>query len=144
MKSPLFYLAFVLAISFTLAYIYGCDTNPYKQGKILYEKTCQNCHQEDGKAVATLIPPLAGSEYIGQNDLVACFIRNGVKGKIMVNGVEYNHEMPPNFVLTATQIANIMNYIGNSWGNDAEYVSYKEVEEALKACEPKEENMENK
>ena len=133
-KSSLIFATILIFLSLWLSYFLACDTNPYKQGKVLYEKTCQNCHQEDGKAVATLIPPLAGSEYIGQPDLVACIIRYGLNGKITVNGVEYNHEMPPNELLTPIQIANIMNYVGNSWGNNAEYVSSKQVAEALENC----------
>ena len=99
------------------------DSNPYKQGKLLYEANCQNCHQADGQALAGLIPPLAGSDYLIINkDKLACIIRNGLDGEIIVNGVSYNQPMPANTLLTEIQISNIINYINNEWGNKNEGV----------------------
>ncbi len=112
-----------------------CDTNPYKQGLALYEQNCQNCHQEDGKAVRGLIPPLAGSDYLLNSGQVACIIRHGLEGDILVNGKRYNHKMPENKKLTATQITNIINYINHAWGNDLPYIPYNIIDEALKECE---------
>lgn len=124
-------ILFMAAIATVLV---QCDTNPYKQGKVLYEQNCQNCHQDDGHAVRGLIPPLAKSEYLSDPANVACIIRNGLKGEITVNGETYNHEMPPNLILTPTQISNIINYINNSWGNKHPFVSYNKVAESLRAC----------
>ncbi|MEM7101945.1 MAG: cytochrome c [Bacteroidota bacterium] len=111
------------------------DSNPYKQGKNLYETNCQNCHQADGQALAGLIPPLAGSDYLVKNkDQLACIIRHGLEGEILVNGVTYNQPMPANNLLTEIQIANIINYINNEWGNKNGYTSYEDVIEKLKNC----------
>jgi len=124
----------VLAILISVAFL-QCDTNPYKQGKILYEQNCQNCHQEDGKAVRGLIPPLAGSDYLLNSSQVACIIRHGLEGDILVNGKRYNHKMPANNKLTSTQITNIINYVNHAWGNQLPYVPHTLVMEALEECE---------
>lgn len=125
---------FTLLIAFFAIVSLQCDTNPYKQGKALYEQNCQNCHQEDGKAVRGLIPPLAGSDYLLNSRQVACIIRHGLEGDILVNGKRYNHVMPENKRLTSTQITNIINYINNAWGNELPFVSFTLVDEALEEC----------
>ncbi len=113
----------------------SCQTEPYKQGRKLYELHCQNCHQKDGNALMALIPPLAGSDYLieHQEDL-PCNIRHGMKHPIIVNGMPYEGEMPANKILTETQIANVINYINNAWGNKGPYVSYEDVLERLEKC----------
>jgi mono/diheme cytochrome c family protein len=127
------YLAALLALC-TLLSLGSCEPKPYKQGKALYEKNCQSCHQPDGSAIAQLVPPLAGSDVLSQGAAIACIIRNGLQGSIRVNGVEYNQPMPSNELLSEIQIANILNYINNSWGNSGSYISYQMVNDALKRC----------
>jgi len=113
----------------------SCDSNPYKQGKLLYENYCQNCHQENGEALLGLIPPLKNSDYLEQHQAeLPCIIRNGLKGEIVVNGLPYNHEMPGNKTFSQIEIANIINFVNNSWGNNYGYVSYDEVKETLEKC----------
>ena len=71
----------------------GCDGNTYKQGAILYTNFCANCHMETGEGLRGLIPPLAKSDYLAAHRAdLACLIRNGQRGKIVVNGVEYNQQ----------------------------------------------------
>ena len=132
--NKVFPVFFLLGILF-----YSClnlDSNPYKQGKKLYEDNCQNCHQEDGKALEGLIPPLAGSDYLQKNKMnVPCIIQYGMEGEVIVNGKSYNHPMPGITILTPIQIANIVNYISNEWGNDYGYISYEDVVKALENCD---------
>ena len=59
-------------------------------------------------------------------------IKYGQNGEIYVNDKKYNGYMPP-MGLNNREIANVMNYILNSWGNESSnFVTSKEVEEIQK------------
>ncbi len=126
-------LLFLLIIS-SLFVLESCEQETYAHGKRLYEAQCNNCHMEDGVGLAKLIPPLAKSDWLKNNqDKVACIFRYGQKGEVVVNGVTYNQEMPGQ-KYTEVQITNIINYINNSWGNDFGVVTLKESTVALRNC----------
>ncbi|RZL20491.1 MAG: cytochrome c, partial [Pedobacter sp.] len=101
---------------------YNVNTNPdleksIARGKELYKETCIACHGGKGDGVKGAIPPLAGADYLIKtpNKAIAS-IKYGLKGPIIVNGVSYNAMMPsPN--LSDEEIADVMNYIRNSFGN---------------------------
>jgi len=83
-----------------------------------------------------LIPPLKNSDYLANHQAeLPCIIRHGLTGEIVVNGLPYNHEMPANDKFSEIEIANIINFVNYSWGNDYGYVSYDEVSEILEKCE---------
>lgn len=114
----------------------GGDDTVYKQGKILYTRLCANCHQEQGEGVRGLIPPLAKSDYLLPHRAeLSCLIRQGQKGNIVVNGVTYGaQEMLGISSLTEFEIANVLNYIGTSWGNTEKIWMVEEVREGFKKC----------
>lgn len=118
-----------------IALILSCGGHPYKQGEMLYEYHCAACHGQNGEGLRNLYPPLAGADYLikHQTDL-ACIIRNGLEGPILVNGQAYNQPMPGNTDLNDVAIANIINYINQAWGNELDYVQIKAVQEALSRC----------
>lgn len=90
----------------------------YANGKRLYEKHCQNCHAADGKGLGALIPPLNDSVYLRQNRTkLVCFIRNGVSGPVSVRGKLYFGEMPGNPGLAPIDLAQLITYFTNSFGN---------------------------
>ncbi|MCO4291322.1 cytochrome c [Solitalea sp. MAHUQ-68] len=131
----------VLLLSAFVAGLVACS-NPkeikekqyYSEGLYLYQKYCQNCHMDNGQGLGQLIPPLAASDYLQQNTSeLACIIKNGKKGKITVNGKEYEGIMPANN-LSTIEIAEIITYITNTWGNKLPTYSIKQVEEDLKKC----------
>jgi mono/diheme cytochrome c family protein len=105
------------------------------QGAKIYQTYCQNCHQADGKGLASLYPPLAGADYLLENmPRAACIIKNGQAKEIVVNGKTYNQMMPGN-PITNIEVAEVLTFIGNNWGNDAGFISVKEVDKWLKECE---------
>lgn len=105
------------------------------QGRALYEQHCANCHQADGTGLGRLIPPLAQSDYLQKHEeQVLCIIRYGVKGPLLVNGIEYNQPMPANPQLTDIEIAEIATYIFNSWGNSEGFVRVQEAKATLNDC----------
>ncbi len=106
------------------------------QGKRLYLTHCANCHQADGSGLAKLYPPLAKSDYL-MADLkrAACIIKNGMNQEIVVNGITFNQPMPANDELDPIDVAEIVTYISNSWGNQANISSTRDVSIWLKKCE---------
>lgn len=105
------------------------------QGRELYVSYCSNCHQTDGVGLGKLIPSLVKVDYMKANaSRTACIIKNGLQGKIEVNGVEYNQPMPALNQLSNLEIAEISTYIYNSWGNETGIIDVKAVERALKEC----------
>lgn len=104
-------------------------------GEILYLRECAACHMEDGTGLEQLYPPLANSDWLRENqDTVACIIRNGMKGPLVVNGREYDGIMAPHADLSDGQIYNIITYINTSWGNDLPRPNLAEVKGQLTRC----------
>jgi nitrite reductase (NO-forming) len=60
---------------------------------------------------------------------------NGLSGPVTVNGNGFNSVMPPMSQLTDDEIANILTYVRNSWGNGGEAVSKEEVAKTRAATE---------
>ncbi len=102
------------------------------QGRDLYKANCIFCHQADGLGVKKLIPPLAGSDYLKVNQKqTALLIKNGSTAPITVNGISYSPTMPAHAHLTNLEIAELMTYINNSWGNEFGFVDGKYVSTLL-------------
>ena len=115
-------------------FLIGCQSNPFQQGEILYVNFCSNCHMTDGSGLQNLIPPLNNSDYLkNKNSVIACAIRNGVKGELQIDGKVFNNEMEAIKVLNDVEITNVINYIQHTWG-DREYVQIPEIKNALKEC----------
>jgi mono/diheme cytochrome c family protein len=89
-----------------------------KRGKEVYTLFCQSCHMEDGKGMPEVNPPVAKADYLKKpaKTLIGVIL-NGQTGEVVVNGKKYNAIMPPQPYLTDVQIADVLNYIRNSWGN---------------------------
>lgn len=91
-------------------------------GKEIYQDFCLQCHLDTGKGVSGVFPPLAQSDYLLNNlDLSIKGIKYGMSGPITVNGEEYNGVMQ-NQGLDDVEIADLMNYVINSWGNKSKEV----------------------
>ena len=105
------------------------------EGKKLYTTHCSNCHQKDGSGLGKLYPPLAKSDYLlADMNRSICISKNGMSGPILVNGQQYNIAMPEMGKLSALEIAEILTYTTNSWGNQHGFVGVQQVQEALKNC----------
>jgi cytochrome c551 len=110
-------------------------TQYYNQGEQLYLKNCSNCHQKNGTGLGRLYPPLQASDFVDKNFTdVICIMRNGKKGKLIVNGKDFNQTMRGVASLTDLEIAEIATYIYNTWGNQRGIVNVKEATEILKNC----------
>ncbi len=97
-------------------------------GKAHFNGTCSVCHQDNGAGIPGIFPPLAKSDFIAKDPEQAIHIvLNGLAGKITVNGKEYDSVMPPMSQLNNDEVANILTYVFNSWGNKDGRVSADQV-----------------
>ncbi|OIQ23021.1 MAG: cytochrome C [Lacinutrix sp. MedPE-SW] len=94
------------------------EKQDFSEGKQVYEDFCMQCHMANGKGVPRAFPPLAKSDYLkNKREASIKAIKYGLSGSITVNGKVYNSNMAPQG-LSNKEIADVMNYITNSWGNE--------------------------
>ena len=93
----------------------------YEHGQRLYADFCVRCHLPDGTGEADLIPPLASADFLQDIQATVHSIKYGIHGPITVNGVKYNGSMAP-MGLENDEIADVTNYILNSWGNTTDVI----------------------
>lgn len=99
-----------------------------KRGEEVYNEFCVTCHLADGKGIESLYPPLANSDYLLEDpERSIRALKFGLFDDIEVNGVTYNTAMPA-MGLSDQEIADVMNYILNSWGNNGQFVSEEKVQ----------------
>jgi mono/diheme cytochrome c family protein len=97
-----------------------------KRGEEVYTTSCVTCHQPNGEGLEGAFPPLAKADFLvkdkdGKKSIGV--ILNGQNGEITVNGKKYNTEMPTQSFLTDEQIADVLNYARNTWGNKAKAIT---------------------
>ena len=120
---------------FASVLFFSCQESTFSQGEQIYNKVCGQCHMEDGSGLGKNIPPLANSDYLKANmSNLSCIIRHGIEGEIVVNGVKYNQQMQGVKGLSEIEMANVINYLDNKWGNKGEPLSMKDVVKALEKC----------
>ncbi|MFP6856018.1 MAG: cytochrome c [Roseibacillus sp.] len=89
-----------------------------KRGKKIYTAKCNGCHQSTGEGDGSQFPPLAGSEWPqGNTERLAMIILNGLKGPITVKGRVWKQDMSPPGIVDKTELAAVMTYVRNSFGN---------------------------
>jgi nitrite reductase (NO-forming) len=99
-----------------------------KAGGALYNGTCSVCHQATGEGIPTVFPPLAKSDFLNADKVRAIgAVLNGLTGPVTVNGNTYNSVMPPMSQLNDDEVANILTYVLNSFGNNGGQVSAADV-----------------
>src|SRR5690554_4309398 len=97
-------------------------------GKKSYERNCAACHRPDGSGMRGAFPPLANNPNLkAEPERVVESILKGVSGPLEVGGNTYNAVMPAMAHLDDTEIANISNYVLNSWGNSGPEITAAQV-----------------
>lgn len=107
------------------------QTSPLKQsidrGATVYKQKCITCHQADGGGVPHLNPPLIRTDYVlGDKNRLISIVVNGLKQEIEIDDDLYSNPMPP-VAATDQQIADVLTYIRNSFGNKASPITLAEV-----------------
>lgn len=99
------------------------------RGKKVYEMNCQTCHAENGQGEPSVFPPLAKSDYLMKNrERAIRQVLYGARGTMVVNGQTYTGEMSAYDSLADAEIADVLNYVRNSWGNqDTHLITPQEV-----------------
>ncbi len=97
-------------------------------GQDVYAGICLACHMQNGEGIAGVFPPLAKSDYMMKDiDRNIKNLIEGLSGEITVNGSKYNQVMPASG-LDDQDIADVLNYVMNSWGNKSdEFVTKQKV-----------------
>ena len=106
-------------------------------GKELYGRTCFACHQSEGQGVANAFPPLAKSDFLNANtDRAINAVLHGLSGEVTVNGKKFNNVMTSQN-LTDEEVADVLTYVYNSWGNNKTVVTPAKVKELRGKPAPK-------
>jgi mono/diheme cytochrome c family protein len=107
------------------------DPEKLARGKEVYMKpaVCFTCHQPNGMGIPGAFPPLAGSEWLdGDTERLIKIVLKGLMGEITVKGEAYNNVMTPlELMLNDQEIADVLTYVRNEWGNTGAEVTVEEV-----------------
>jgi len=107
------------------------------RGAVVYKNVCITCHQADGGGVPNMNPPLIKTTYVlGDKTRLAHIVLAGLAEPIEIDGDEYKQHMPAQAYLTDQQVADVLTYVRNSFGNKASAVQVAEVK-AVRATLPK-------
>jgi mono/diheme cytochrome c family protein/glucose/arabinose dehydrogenase len=120
-----------IAVTSTLK---GEELTLFKLGKTIYAKEgyCSTCHQADGNGLsASGFPPLAGTKWVqGNEERAIKIILKGLMGQIDVNGKIYPGQVPMTpfeGLLNDKEVAAVLTYVRNSFGNRASAISPEKV-----------------
>lgn len=104
-----------------------------ERGRMIYNKYCLTCHQADGGGVPNMNPPLIKTTYVNgdKNRLITIVIR-GLDEEIEINGDTYSNPMPAHNFLKDQEIADVLTFIRNNFGNKASPVTVAEVKKNRK------------
>ena len=118
----------------------GEELARFKQGQLIFQREgyCVTCHQADGKGLpASGFPPLAGSPWVSDDDdrLIKLTL-NGMQGPIEVLGKTYPGQVPMTpfgGLLNDEEVAAVLTYVKNSFGNKGTSISADQVK-AIRAA----------
>lgn len=107
----------------------------YTAGSLVFQQHCQNCHGNSGEGLSALMPPLTDSAFLRKNKSdLACYLQNGVSAPIRVGNKVYDNKMPPSG-LSPVEIAEVLTYVTNSFGNKLGTINTETIQKDLKNCE---------
>ena len=108
------------------------DLPGFEEGRTLFTTICAVCHQPTGMGLPGMFPPLAGTDWVNAAgpDRVIRMVLHGFMGPITINGKPFTTPapmMPPQGALPDKQIAAVLTYVRNSFGNKASAVTPEQV-----------------
>jgi mono/diheme cytochrome c family protein len=106
------------------------------RGKQVYLEQCLACHQADAGGVPGMNPPLIKTKQIlGEKTALIKIVLNGMQG-VQIDGEDYHGVMAPHPDLTDQQIADVLTYVRNSFGNKASAVTAAQVKNVRATNKP--------
>jgi mono/diheme cytochrome c family protein len=135
-------LIFICLLALSSLFALDSKTNSYtsqdplqesiERGSEIYTDFCMTCHLPNGEGVENVYPPLAKSDYLLKNrEKSIRGIKYGQEGEMIVNGKTYNDVMAP-LGLSDDEVADVMNYISNNWGNKNDNIVTEEEVSQIK------------
>ena len=120
--------------------IYSCQSAQqleqdryYVNVRDIYMAHCQNCHRAKGEGLGELAPPLTDTVFLKENKRqLAGYIKHGLEGPITVGGKVYNEKMPAEDNMADIDIAQLIVYITNTFGNNQGMYTTEQVAADLK------------
>lgn len=111
------------------------ERNATGNASVVYTTYCRTCHQSNGLGDGSRFPPVAESEWVtGDKTRLIDVILDGLTGPITVKGVSYNEAMPAHgSILNDEQVAEVLTYIRQNFGNNASAITPEEVAAVRKA-----------
>lgn len=111
-------------------------TESLTRGEIIYKQTCIACHMADGLGAPPMNPTLARTSFVlGDKKALISIVLKGMTNQ-SIEGKNYHNVMPPLDFLTDEQIADVLSYVRNNFGNKESIVASEEVK-ALRQKYPK-------
>jgi nitrite reductase (NO-forming) len=105
----------------------GSKAERITMGKDVYKNLCQACHQADAQGMKGVFPPLAKSDFFADDPLKAVsVVLHGLSGPVTVNGQQFNSAMPAQ-ALSDEEVANVVTYLINNYGNKGGEVTPAQV-----------------
>jgi len=99
-----------------------------QRGELVYKSVCLTCHQADGGGVPRMNPPLIKTKWVlGDKTKLITLMLKGMNEPIEIEDEEYHNPMPPHTELNDQQIADVLTFVRNSFGNKASAVTPTEV-----------------
>jgi mono/diheme cytochrome c family protein len=118
----------VLMFTFYSFTLYQPDKAVMQRGKKVYDTYCLACHQVDGAGVPRMNPPLIKTPYVlGDKKKLINVVLKGLNEEVEINGEVYENPMPAQPQLTDQQIADVLTFVRNSFGNRAGILTVAEV-----------------
>jgi len=97
-------------------------------GKLVYTRICLSCHMADGGGVQNMNPPLVKTTFVlGNKKKLISIVLNGFSENVEINGDTYTNVMASHSYLKDKEIADVLTYVRNSFGNKASAVTALEV-----------------
>ncbi|MFX0558321.1 PVC-type heme-binding CxxCH protein [Maribacter sp. CXY002] len=114
----------------------GDDLEKFKKGKKIYETEgyCITCHQESGSGLQKAgYPTLVGQEWVtGNEDRLVKLALHGLYGPMDIMGNHYEGQVPMmafKGLLNDDEIAAVLTYVRNAFGNKASVINPEKVKE---------------
>ena len=124
-----------------IAHLNRSEKERYFGGKSIYLSYCSACHGKEGEGLASIAPPLAGSELlVSDEETPIKILLDGLTGPVTVNGVSYSfsNAMPGlrnNIETNNGDIAAVLTYVRNAFGNKASATTVEQIGKARTATE---------
>jgi mono/diheme cytochrome c family protein len=115
-----------IVMSFITIPVFGQSS--IARGNVLYKQICATCHQADGSGVPRMNPPLIKTQYVlGDPTRLIKVVLLGLNEEVEIEGEYYSNPMPPQAQLKDQEIADVLTFIRNSFGNKAAAITAAQV-----------------